>query len=302
MRLIQVVAVGGPINQLPSVSVTSPINNQTISIGSSVIISAQASDPDGSIAEVKIIANNILIETLTAEPYSTEWAPSEAGKYIIKAEAFDNMGAKATSTPITINIASDTPLTTTILQRGAAGTVGSADTYLSNYHPSNNFGGSQNLYFNSKNYVPLIKFNIFSSEGGPVPDNAIIESATLSLYKGSSYSIQASLHALIKPWNEKEATWIKASNILAWNATGAGAAGLDYVAIADTQVSLPWVANVWIPFDVTQRVKMFSAGSPNYGWRLLFNSGDSVNNIRFNSSEKSPELDTRPKLEIKCRI
>ncbi len=293
---------GGPINQLPSVSVTSPINNQTISIGSAITLSAQASDPDGSIAEVKMIVNNILIETFTIEPYSTEWTPSEAGEYIIKAEAFDNMGAKATSTPITINIASGTPLTTTILQRSSASAVGVTDTYLSGYHPNNNFGSSQNLYFQSKNYVPLIRFNIFSSEGGPIPDNAIIESATLSLYKGSSYSIQASLHALIKPWNEKEATWTKASNALTWNAAGAGAAGLDYVAIADTQVSLPWTANVWVPFDVTQRVKMFSAGSINYGWRLIFNSGDSVNNIRFNSSEKDPELDTRPKLEIKWRI
>lgn len=212
------------------------------------------------------------------------------------------MGAKVTSVPITVNIVPNTPLTTTLLQRDSAGTIGTADTYLSAYHPSNNFGGSQNLYFSGKNYVPLIKFNIFSHEGGPIPDNAIVESATLYLYKGSAYAITASLHAMNKPWNEKEATWTKASSSLSWNALGAAATGLDYVAIADAQVNLPWTTDIWITLDVTQRVKTFSAGSVNYGWRLLFNSGDSVNNIRFNSSEKSPELDKRPKLEIKWRI
>ncbi len=293
---------GGGINQLPTILLTSPINNQTIGIGTPVTLSTVADDSDGSIVEIKFFANNVLVDSLTTEPYSTEWIPPQAGEYIIKAEAFDNLGAKVTSTPITINIVPNTPLTTTLLQRDSEGTISTADTYLSAYHPSANFGSSQNLYLSGKNYVPLIKFNIFSHEGGPIPDNAIIESATLHLYKGSSYSILASLHAMNKLWNEKEATWAKASSSLSWNALGAAAAGLDYIAIADAQVNLPWNAGIWVPFDVTQRVKTFSTGSANYGWRLLFNSGDSVNNIRFNSSEKSPELDKRPKLEIKWRI
>lgn len=293
---------GGEVNQLPTISLTSPFNNQTIGIGTPVTLSATASDSDGSIIEIKFFANNVLVDSLTTEPYSTEWVPPQAGEYIIKAEVSDNLGAKVTSAPVTINIVPSTPLTTTLLQRDSAGAVGAADTYLSVYHPNANFGGSQTLYFNSNKYVPLVKFNIFSREGGPIPDNAVIESATLYLYKGSSYSILTSLHAMIKPWDEKEATWTKASSNLSWNAPGAAAAGLDYNAIADAEVNLPWNANIWITFDVTQRMKAFSAGSYNYGWKLLFNSGDPVNNIRFNSSEKSPELDKRPKLEIKWRI
>ncbi|WP_299258440.1 Ig-like domain-containing protein [uncultured Aquimarina sp.] len=94
-------------NQAPNVSFASPSNNITVQQGYNLTVVANASDPDGSIANVKLYINNSLIRQESVVPY--EWGhngspnPQElngraAGIYTVKAIATDNQGKQSQKT------------------------------------------------------------------------------------------------------------------------------------------------------------------------------------------------------------
>lgn len=89
-------------NNAPSVAFASGGHNRTVNQGYSLSITANASDSDGSIANVKLFINNQLIRQESVAPY--EWgavaAPDElngldAGDHTIKLVATDNDGDTA---------------------------------------------------------------------------------------------------------------------------------------------------------------------------------------------------------------
>ncbi|MBN2610566.1 MAG: Ig-like domain-containing protein [Bacteroidales bacterium] len=88
----------------PVVSVTNPLNNAQVKTGTSVNITANASDPDGTITKVEFFVNdNKIGEDLTA-PYQVSWT-AVAGQLIqIKAIATDNSNLKTTSSIIYFNV------------------------------------------------------------------------------------------------------------------------------------------------------------------------------------------------------
>jgi len=298
---------GGSNNLPPQISLISPHSGENVPLGTAVTITAQASDSDGTVSSVRFKVNGNVIEELLSEPYSITWNATETGSYSVTAEAIDNLGAAGLSEAISFNIVSDggnggggSVATTVVLQRSDNNPLDAADTYLSIYHKNNNFGGSQQLLLERQNYVPLIRFRIFASEGGPVPDGAVIESAILSVYK-ELYNHVIALHAMLIPWAEKEATWHKATRDSAWNSAGAGSAGLDYEPTPDAVASASWNPG-WVDFDVTGRLNMMADNpAENYGWRFVSISGN--NNLKkFHTSEKSPEVYLHPKLEIRWRM
>ncbi|WP_299245964.1 Ig-like domain-containing protein [uncultured Aquimarina sp.] len=98
---------GTSSNQAPNVSFSSPSNNLTVNEGYDLTVLVNASDPDGSIANVKLYINNTLIRQENRTPY--EWGhdtspnPQEvngrsAGTYTFKAVATDNDGATKQTT------------------------------------------------------------------------------------------------------------------------------------------------------------------------------------------------------------
>src|SRR5437763_4199045 len=99
---IFVVAMGGfawaaPANKPPSVSITSPSNGSTFVAPANLTISANASDPDGTIARVDFYQGTSLLGTRTTAPYTLTWSNVAAGSYSLTAQAFDNAGAFKTS-------------------------------------------------------------------------------------------------------------------------------------------------------------------------------------------------------------
>jgi len=93
---------GGGNNQLPTVSLTAPSNNTTVCAGTSVTLTATASDPDGSISKVEFYNGTTLITTRTSTPYTYNWTDAPAGTLSITAKAYDNTDASATSAARTI--------------------------------------------------------------------------------------------------------------------------------------------------------------------------------------------------------
>jgi hypothetical protein len=103
---------GGTINPPPSVSVTSPLNGASFAKGSSVTVSADASDLAygggvGDVSKVEFFVGDTKFAEDTTAPYSVSWTPSLSGGYVITAKATDSEGAQTISTPIAVTILND---------------------------------------------------------------------------------------------------------------------------------------------------------------------------------------------------
>ena len=100
---------GGTVNPSPSVFVTSPADGTSFAKGSSITVSADATDlvyggGAGLVSKVEFFAGGTKFAEDTIAPYSVSWTPSLSGGYVITAKATDSEGAVRTSTPITFTI------------------------------------------------------------------------------------------------------------------------------------------------------------------------------------------------------
>ncbi|USD40533.1 chitinase [Vibrio sp. SCSIO 43135] len=89
----------------PSVSLTSPTGNEQLTAGETLVISADASDSDGSISQVEFFINNQLVATDTSEPYQYSWV-SEVGTHSFKAKATDNDDQSTNSQEVSLSVSS----------------------------------------------------------------------------------------------------------------------------------------------------------------------------------------------------
>jgi len=94
----------GPVNQLPSVSITSPANNATYTAGASITINANASDADGTVSKVEFFNGGTKLGEDLTSPYSFSWANVAAGSYTITVRATDNSGGATTSSGISVTV------------------------------------------------------------------------------------------------------------------------------------------------------------------------------------------------------
>lgn len=90
------VTVTAPGNVAPLVSMTSPSQGANILLPLTVTLSANASDPDGSIQKVQFYVGSLLVGTDTTKPYSMVW-PAILGAHSVSAAATDNKGAVTVS-------------------------------------------------------------------------------------------------------------------------------------------------------------------------------------------------------------
>lgn len=98
-------AVAIVVNAPPTVSLTSPTANQGFATGSSILLTANAADSDGSVSKVDFYRGTTLIGTATAAPYTVTWSNAAAGSYSLTAKATDNRGASKTSSAVAIVVA-----------------------------------------------------------------------------------------------------------------------------------------------------------------------------------------------------
>jgi Bacterial Ig domain/PA14 domain/Secretion system C-terminal sorting domain len=91
-----------PANQLPLVSITSPINNAVFIAPANIILQATASDGDGTVQKVEFYNGTIKLGEALVAPYSFAWNTVTVGNYNITAKAYDNLNAVSTSTAITV--------------------------------------------------------------------------------------------------------------------------------------------------------------------------------------------------------
>lgn len=94
--------VVGDSNTAPSVTITKPVNGATILEGTSVSITATASDADGTVAAVEFLIDGNTLGTDSIAPYAATYK-AFPGFHSIVVRATDNKGASASDT-ISINV------------------------------------------------------------------------------------------------------------------------------------------------------------------------------------------------------
>ncbi len=108
------IAVTNP-NTPPVISLTSPANNALFTTGSTVTISANASDPGGSISKVEFYRGTTKLGEDLTSPFSFAWTNVPGGTHTISAKAIDNQNATTTSSTVTITVsAANNPPTVSI--------------------------------------------------------------------------------------------------------------------------------------------------------------------------------------------
>jgi hypothetical protein len=113
----------------PSVSLTAPANNASVS--GTVQVTASASDNVG-VSKVEFFIDNVLVGTDTASPYAYAWNSAAAtnGTHVLVAKAFDVAGNTATSASVSVfvsgGISDTTPPTVSITFPTPGATVAGA--------------------------------------------------------------------------------------------------------------------------------------------------------------------------------
>jgi len=92
-----------PVNDQPSVTITSPQNGSTFIGPTNITISASANDPDGSVVKVEFFEDGTKLGEDSTIPYSLAW-DAAMGVHVLTARVTDNEGAVAGSAPVTVTI------------------------------------------------------------------------------------------------------------------------------------------------------------------------------------------------------
>lgn len=88
----------------PVVSLISPSDAAVFWQGEEVLVSAEASDSDGSIANLTWFDNGSPLFSLTAAPFTVRWTNASPGVHTLLATATDDSGRTATSAPVSLTV------------------------------------------------------------------------------------------------------------------------------------------------------------------------------------------------------
>ncbi|MCI0339069.1 MAG: Ig-like domain-containing protein [Acidobacteria bacterium] len=96
-------------NPPPTVSLTSPASGSTFAAYSTITITADASDSNGTVTKVDFYRGSTLLGTDTIAPYEFTWSNVSPGSYPLTAKATDNGGAVTTSSAVSITVNPNVP-------------------------------------------------------------------------------------------------------------------------------------------------------------------------------------------------
>ena len=100
---LQAAALSVPgANSPPTISITNPTDNATVSAGSSLTLSANVADIDGNVALVEFFQSSTKLGESTNSPFNFTWVNVPKGAYQLTAKATDNDASSTVSTPVEI--------------------------------------------------------------------------------------------------------------------------------------------------------------------------------------------------------
>ncbi len=203
---------------------------------------------------------------------------------------------KPRSPHVSAPVRPDAATTTVSFQQGTNGYAGAVDTYLQAGLPDTDNSTATTLIVDGPTTgAPgderqiLLRFDgLFASAGGPIPDGAAIQSATLTVNITNPSVDGAELHRMLRAWSDADT----------WNTLGAGVQRDDAEAVATADVTGAYNGTVpsLYTIDVTASLSAWSTGSVNRGW-VFVTPGTGSDSWRFDSSEGAT-LANRPNLTV----
>ncbi|MCR9942463.1 chitinase C-terminal domain-containing protein [Vibrio owensii] len=100
--------VDPPVNEVPTVTLTSPSASASITAGDVVNLAADASDTDGSISKVEFFVDGALVGTSTAAPFTASWTATE-GAHEFSTKAYDDKNAVSVASAVTLTVSAGQP-------------------------------------------------------------------------------------------------------------------------------------------------------------------------------------------------
>jgi hypothetical protein len=257
-------------NNLPEVSVISPVNNSTFAVGTNINLAATAGDADGSIGKVEFFSGSTLIGTATTptagNTYSVTWNNAATGAHVVTAKATDNNNGTTTSTAINIKVV------------GQIGLSPTADAYVQDgTSATTNFGTAAELRTQASaatgsNRETYLKFDLTAATG--------INKAVLRLYGRLSDTTAGSVPVSV--YAVTTTGWIESgSSSITWNTKPAAGA----TALAGTTVT----GNTpqWYELDLTSYIQTEKAAGRNAVSFAIKGNANSSPYVNFNSRESS---------------
>lgn len=104
---LAVIPITMTLNAPPNVTLTSPASGGSVLDTGSVVISAEADDPDGTVTKVQLLADGQVLFEALSPPFQYLWQHPAPGTHVLSAVAFDNIGASTTSGEQTITSLAD---------------------------------------------------------------------------------------------------------------------------------------------------------------------------------------------------
>ena len=95
------------INQPPFVRITNPDKGETFKRNESIILEAEALDPDGTISKIEFRIGNEVVAELSEAPWVFNWQNADTGQYVITVIATDNLGAVSQSAEVAFTVYED---------------------------------------------------------------------------------------------------------------------------------------------------------------------------------------------------
>ena len=132
----------GPDVTIPTSVISSPVSGSTVTTGSTVTITAPATD-DRGVASVALWAtppggSSTKLATDSAAPFSFAWTPATAGTWSLSTVATDLSGLTTTSAPVTVTVSA--PVVANGLRVSGLTTVVSGTALVVTATVTNNLG------------------------------------------------------------------------------------------------------------------------------------------------------------------
>ncbi|MEZ4700045.1 MAG: discoidin domain-containing protein [Rhodothermales bacterium] len=100
---------GDPVNERPSVTITSPSSGTNFMLGSAIVIEAEAGDADGIVQGVSFWIDGVEVVDDIIPPFAYTWPDVPEGAYVITAVARDNAGASTVSAEVFVSVSAEEP-------------------------------------------------------------------------------------------------------------------------------------------------------------------------------------------------
>src|SRR3989339_334102 len=155
------------VNLAPTVTLNKPLNGSSVTVNTTINVSATANDPDGTISKVEFYighttgqSNGGGLITDTSYPYEISVTPSSVGIYTFSAKAYDALGANTSSltsyvtVTATPNVVPSVSISSPV--EGASFTVGSSiPITVSAYDSDGTISWAKVQYLSGSNWVDI---------------------------------------------------------------------------------------------------------------------------------------------------